>query len=231
MSKPQYPGAQNLMKVYRACHPEDRADAMNSYFRYRDICQAIATNHEAELHTVAAVFSALSPNNDYIGNIKDAISVMAFSKGRIRTPKVHTYRQNLRKALKIASTELHPNDAFQALKTKNFYRNIICPEDTGHVTVDGHMVNAFRGDRKGNVKGLRFNDREYEEIKDIIIGLAQALDIIPNQFQAICWVSWKAMNGRKYSQPEFFPLDLWLAGLSPAWRRQVGVFAKPDVAP
>lgn len=214
-------GKRNLHKVFDLCNLADKADAMNSYFRYRDICAEIAKNHNSTLKVVAAVFSALSPNNDYIGNVRDAISVMAFRCGRIDQPKVHTYRQNLNKALEIAFGRLDPMHAFPALKTKNFFRNILDPEDPEWVTIDGHMINAFRMDKKANVKGLKFNDKQYEEIKECVIELAMVEKLLPNQFQAICWVSWKAMNGRKYSrQTELMPMDAWLSGLSFAWRKE-----------
>lgn len=220
--------ADTLFQTYERCLPVDKAEAMQSYRRYHTIVKTIAERHGYTTMVGAAVFSALSPNNEYHQNIRDLETLLVNERaGRgIDDFSVTTYGQNKRKAWRIAKGEL-PSVEIVALKTWNFYNNVHTPDDPSYVTVDGHMYWCWQG-IAGTVKGLRGQKRTttglrgtpsltktlYSEIAGDIRGLARALGVIPCQLQAILWVTWKRIHQRAISnQATFFPKDFEVAGI------------------
>lgn len=218
--------AETLYRTYEKSLPDERAEAMISYERYRLICQTIAERHGYSLEIACGVFSALSPNNEYHGNIRDLEAVLVNERaGRsLDDFRVATYGNNKRKAWRIAKGQ-PVRDAITALKTWNFFNNVFDPSNPDYVTVDGHMYWCWTG-KAGTVKGLRGSDRSatglrgtptlgkslYGEISGDIKGLALALGIIPCQLQAILWVTWKRLHRRAYDfQTTFFPKDFEVA--------------------
>jgi hypothetical protein len=220
--------ANNLYAVYEQCTPQDRADAINSYFRYQEIMRAVSKRFDVSLATACGVFSALSPNNDYDGNVRDLVATLDAARRGLALEdfRVATYGNNKRKAYRIAQGA-SPEDEIVALKTRNFYHNILDPNDPNYVTIDGHMYWAWMG-RRGSVTGRRKHGIGskvkgeganvsvgiYREIAGDTIGLSRALQLIPNQLQAIIWVTWKRIHNKKYAaQTEFFPSDHVAAGI------------------
>jgi hypothetical protein len=226
--------AETLYRTYEKSDPVERVEAMQSYERYRKICGAIAERHGFSLEIACGVFSALSPNNEYHGNIRDLETVLVNERAGNGPDsyRVATYGNNKRKASEIArGTPVA--ECIRALKTWNFFNNVYDPSDPNYVTVDGHMYWCWRG-HAGTVKGLRGQSRTttglrgtptlgralYGEIAGDIKGLALALGIVPCQLQAILWVTWKRLHKRAYDfQTTFFPKDFEVAGLIDLGRR------------
>jgi hypothetical protein len=61
----------NLKRVLDQATPADQKAAMDSFFKYNRLMAAVAAKHGYTTRIGAAVFSALSPNNDYHGNLRD----------------------------------------------------------------------------------------------------------------------------------------------------------------
>lgn len=221
--------AENLMRVFSQSIPSERSIAMDSYFHYHRLTRSIALETGFTVEQACGVFSALSPNNDYIGNLKDCrrLLKMKAAGAALDDFKVTTYGNNKRKAWSIAGGT-SVSEAIKAPKTWNFFNNLATPESDKFVTIDGHMYWAWVG-RAGNVTGDRktgigakvkpgagakVTSRTYKEIASDCRALAKALGILPNQFQAVCWVTWKRMHNKKHSaQTEFFPSDEVAAGV------------------
>lgn len=239
--------AETLYRTYEKSLPDERAEAMESYERYRLICHTIGDRHGYSLETACGVFSALSPNNEYHGNIRDLETILVNERaGRdMHDFTVATYGHNKRKAWAIASGQ-SPRDAIKALKTWNFFNNVLTPSDPSFVTVDGHMYWCWRG-RPGTVKGIRgpkgsstglrgtpsLGKTLYGEIAGDITGLAFALGIIPCQLQAILWTTWKRIHRRAHDfQKTFFPKDFEVAGIINLGRRPKKTsIPRPEKAP
>ena len=219
--------ASSLMHVYEQAIEPERYDAIMSYFRYHALLRAIAERHSYPVEIAIAVFSILSPNNNYLQNLRDTETLLVNeSRGSaVGDFKVFTYNQNKNKAWAVAQRSLKPHDAFTSLKTWNFYNNILFPDSEDFVTVDGHMFWAWRG-VPGSVKAWRKSQHRtrrnaifvstdtYIEIAEDIAGLARAVGLLPNQFQAILWITWKRIHAKHYVyQPDFFPKDYEAAGL------------------
>lgn len=199
----------NLKKILDAAAPYDVEAGIDSYRKYHRIMVKLA-NHCKTTPTIAcAVFAALSPNNDYYGNLRDANKLLcaARDKKSLSDFTVSTYGQNKRKAWWIAHGA-DPLLHIVAYKTRNFFMNITDPEDRKPVTIDGHMLNVWRGKRE-NLVGIHFPPKLYEVVADGVRSVAAERDMVPCQVQAIIWLAWRRLHGIQSTHQ----LEMWDAEL------------------
>lgn len=204
----------NLKRIFDQATPHDFDSGLDAFPKYNRIMVKLAEHCETTPRVAAAVFSALSPNNDYHGNLRDAYTLLkAAQHGKTLTEfSVSTYGQNKRKAWRIAHGE-DPLDLIIAKKTRSFFLNVYDPTDPGPVTVDGHMVNVWRCKRE-NLAGLQFPKSLYDVVADGVRALAQEHGLVPCQVQAIVWMTWRRLHGiRSPAQMEFWDADLIAARL------------------
>ena len=212
---------EQFQKVYDQASDKDKEVAIESYYKYRRICAAVARKHGFQARVGAAVFAALSPNNDYWGNLRDTHNLLAAAAAgkKLEDFSVSTYGNNKRKAWAIAHGE-DPDVLIVALKTKNFFHNIDEPDDPNWVTIDGHMYNIFHGVRRP-IQSKNNKDRvvkvgvwDYVEIATAVKHFAYDYDLIPCQMQGILWQTWRRIHGiRTPAQQELWDRDYHAAGL------------------
>jgi hypothetical protein len=77
----------------------------------------------------------------------------------------------------------------KALKTYSFYRNILNPAEADHTTIDRHAWKAYS--RRATGGSIRLNVTRYRKAKAAYEKFAKSLDILPNQAQAIIWLSYR----------------------------------------
>jgi len=187
-----------------------------SWHRYHYILKHVAKTYGVSLTQAAGTFSALSPNNDYLGNIRDTVTVLrAVRNGHaLETVTVSTYHSNKRKAWRLAQGE-DPLSLLRGQKTRNFYLNLIDPLDPVPVTIDGHIYNAWTGERRSLVSAAtRFKPSLYEAIAQDVRLLAQERQVLPNVIQAVIWFTWKRLHRIKYEeQLALWDRDFFAAGL------------------
>ncbi len=198
----------NLDRVLDAAHPADVVAGKAAYATYNHITQQMAKQTGATATVAAAVFAALSPNNDYHGNLRDATKLLTMAKAgaTIDSFKVSTYGNNKRKAWAIAQGT-PPLDLIIANKTRNFFINVNWPNNQHAVTIDGHMTNVWRGKRERLVGLRNLTDKGYEEIAQGFRDLARERNLIPNQVQATVWLAWRRLHGILSTHQ----LELWNA--------------------
>ena len=178
----------------------------SAYPKYNRIMCRIADRCQTTPRTASAVFAALSPNNDYHGNLRDTNTVLLASKNMMFSEqfKVSTYGNNKRKALSIAYGA-EPLNEIRAKKTRNFFKNVYNPADKEPVTVDGHMINIWQGWRQ-NLVGLISSPALYDTIADGVRDLAGTVGMIPCELQAVLWITWRRrLHGIQTSQQ----LEMW----------------------
>ena len=189
----------NLKRILDRALAADLPAAMDAYAKYHRMLAALAAKHGFSPRTGAAVFAALSPNNDYHGNLRDAHNLMAAaSAGRaIDDFGVSTYGPNKRKAWDIVHGA-DPLELIVALKTRSFFLNIVDPLDPVPVTIDGHMVNLWRG-RRESLVGLRHSRALYPVVADGVErpGSGLRLCALPD---AKCFVAHMAAHTRHPDQ-------------------------------
>lgn len=196
---------ENLRNVMQRATRHEVKVALESYPKYNLLATEMAAKHSLSARIGAAVFAALSPNNDYLGNLRDAERLLAAASAgdSIDSFKVSTYGHNKRKAWAVANGA-EPLDLIVANKTRSFFLNVNDPRDPVPVTVDGHMINIYRNQRV-NLVGLRAPKSIYAEIADAVRCLAAETGYIPCEIQAIVWQKWRNMHQIK-STPQ---MEMW----------------------
>lgn len=204
----------NLKRTLDRATSFDIEAGLASFRRYHRIVSLIAARTGHTPRIGAAVFAALSPNNDYHGNLRDAHALLAAaSRGDpLDSFGVSTYGPNKRKAWAIAHGE-DPLALIVAKKTRSFFLNIDNPDDPVPVTIDGHMYNIWRCQRE-NLVGLRWRVKNYDQIADDVRVLAQECKMVPCQMQGVLWITWRRIHRIKTSdQLTFWDEDLAAARL------------------
>lgn len=204
----------NLRRVAAQALPHERESALASYFKYQRLVSAIAAKHGFSPRVGAAVFAALSPNNDYHGNLRDCNTLLrAAAEGRaLESFGVSTYGPNKRKAWDIAQGA-DPFELIVAKKTRNFFMNVDDPLNPEPVTVDGHLFNCWRAERVKLV-GLKHNAKQYDEVAEGVRRLAAEEGLVPCQMQGVLWITHRRIHRILTSgQREFWDPDYLAARL------------------
>lgn len=200
--------------------PHDMRLGAGAFERYNQILKMLAASTDHSIEATCGVFSALSPNNAYLGNMRDAASMLrAHRDGRaIDSFKVNTYGANKRKAWAIAAGA-DPLAEITADKTRNFYLNLLDPNDPHPVTIDGHMFNIWNGSKKplksrDPLKRIeRIAGRLYRNVADDLRKVARKRGMIANQVQGVLWITWRRLNNVIVHQECLWDLDIEKAGL------------------
>lgn len=209
----------NLQAWYEKADADDVSEGMAAYSRYHDVMRMLGDHYGYPIERVVAVFSALSPNSDYVGNLRSTASVLRGINMGARADAIRTsgYNHCRDRAYTYATGERDFMDHAKGLKTRAFYRNLVDPTDWYPVTIDGHMVHAY-DNSDGTMKDVQLPTRRYHVIADDTRRLADRLGMIPHQLQAIIWFCRKRSKGIIYDpQLDMFGdnTDKWKTVLTP----------------
>jgi len=206
-------GADNLKWFYSQADDTDRQEGKLAYFRYNSVMYMLSNFYDMPLSRVTAAFCHLSPNNDYIGNLRSLVSVLEGMRKGVADEDIIISTYNHCKDRAISSLRGDPFETkTRGLKILSFYHNILNPLDPNYVTVDGHMIAAYRDEPDANMKESIVGRREYREIANEFFKMAAEMDLIPNQLQATIWFTRKRIYNIKYNaNPDMFnePGDKW----------------------
>ncbi len=192
----------NILSVYIRANEYDRAEGLHWYSNAQDSAQSIADKLGVSLTQSIGVISAMSPGLNWGLNVLQAEELItAYVKGLRGNdlPKLGTYgRRNIVKACRILDGE-KPLDVLGGDKVRSFYQNILDPQGLDSVTIDRHAKglairsNSSRG-ATAEVDAI-VTPAEYPYYRKHYIKLAERLGLVPNQLQAICWVTWRRLKG------------------------------------
>lgn len=209
----------NLESLFRCSDAFDRREGMQAYFRYHYVLRSFAEHYGVAVDRTIAAFAALSPNNDYKGNLRSLASVLeAIRDGApLDAVTVSTYRHCAERAWAFATGAKVFTIETKGLKTLAFYDNILKPWDNRKVTIDGHMVAAWRGERLTMKEAKVEGKAHYLEIQNGVIDLARRHGVLPSQMQATLWFARKRIERIKFDpQTDIFSLDdVWQTELTP----------------
>lgn len=210
----------NLYGLFEKADRADYEEGLLAYTRYHDVMVRVAQRYEMPLDVVVAAFVALSPNNDYTGNLRSLMSVLeGHRKGHtFDHVQVSTYRHAGARAWSYVQGTASFLDLARGPKIVNFYHNVLYPSDNRWVTVDGHMVAAWRGQNLTMKQAIPKGVKEYHDIAHAVKRMAFSLFLLPHQVQAIIWFVRKRTLNVKYD-----PQHSLFADRSDIWRtsRQV----------
>jgi hypothetical protein len=201
----------NILKILDQADAVDINEGRVAYFRYLEVCRQIADRYGYDLPLVVAVVAATSPNCDYRGNLRSALTIIDAHKNGIPFERitVSSYRQCGERAYSYLDG-VDFLGTVKGPKIRAFYTNIMYPLDPHPVTIDGHAINIWRGKR---IRLNQIKTFKYEAVAEDYREAARRVRLLPNQLQAITWFTWKRINKIIYNpQPNFFthkPDDFW----------------------
>lgn len=211
---------ENLAVVYAQADEIDRREGELAYARYRYLLDDLAHLYDFPLERVVAAFAALSPNSDYVGNLRSLVSVLRGMREGIERDRVtvSTYRHCRDRAWSYLDGSVDFLARVKGPKIRSFYRNIIDPHDRAPVTIDSHMVGIWMRARLV-MKDAAVSRRQYEVVADGVREFARVLGLIPNQLQATLWFARKRALRVKYDGQH----DLFNMSTDNVWRTLVRV--------
>lgn len=199
----------NIVKMYNKATKQEFLNGLDWYPDTHNMARDLEsdTHYQISTESIVGVIAALSPNNDWEKNKKDAISVLNHTlKGNydLDDIKVSTYDSNKDKAKKIINgsdieTTLKPNKN-SGMKTLNFFKCIM--GDTNAVCVDGHAFHIASNRVNPLDKVPSLSEKNYNIIANEyklatkLINKKYNLNLIPSQVQAITWVTYKRINNK-----------------------------------
>lgn len=205
---------ENILSVYAKVDRIDMEEGMQAYLRYHESLKYYARTYGILMPNVIGAFAALSPNNDYIGNLRSLVTLLQgmCSGARVDHCTVSTYKACRARAWRFLQGEDFLA-ATKGKKTRNFYLNILNPFDPDPITIDGHMACVWIGKRMTmrDVVRSRF---KYDLVASDFRKAADGLDLLPNQLQAMLWFTWKRINRVLYSGDQ---LDVFADNGSNHW--------------
>lgn len=168
------------------------------------VAQRISNEYQLNAECVAAVIAALSPNNKWERNIKDAENVVAaFMLGGVddaMNVKVCTYRKNLAKAVDILNSCHNDYESIlKGPKVIEFYHSILGSLDD--VCIDGHAYSVWFGERLTMKEIPSIGKKLRQQIKFDYIKATEFINatgteiFTPCEIQAITWVTHKRLHG------------------------------------
>lgn len=181
-----------LADLLAMANDQDRSDGLGAYCFYRKQMTAFAAHYGHRVSTVTSAFVALSPNSDYIGNLRSLTSVLEGIKNgmQVEAITVSTYKACRNRAHQYLTGQTDFLKTVRGPKILAFRDNILRPKTSRLVTVDGHMVAAYVGDPNMTMKDAAYwmkRRAQYVEISDAISALADQHGMAPCQMQAILW--------------------------------------------
>ena len=211
---------QNLLGLFDQADETDMREGKNAYENYNNVMNLFSRRYMVRVELVTAAFVALSPQNDYYGNLRSLASVLQgyATNADWERITVSTYNHCRDRALNYLSSNEEFVTEKRGRKILSFYHNILDPYDMRWVTIDGHMVNAFNGTNK-IMTDAKINLKEYATIAAAVQQLAQEKGLIPCQLQATLWFARKRLRNIKYNaQLELFGDrgDVWRSMVTPA---------------
>lgn len=189
----RFPDAEkNILDIYQQATAEEILGGTCWYQEAHDFAKFNADKFGLTLEVVAGILSALSPGTDWDRNKADALQVMANNTSH----KCGTYGKNVEKAFIILNMSKDENmeKKFPSDKTFNFYHNIINPATPKYVTIDRHALSIGLGFVRAEKS---ITTVEYRELAAAYTKVAKKLKVLPQQVQAVTWVTWRNSKGYK----------------------------------
>lgn len=137
-------------------------------------------------NVIAAVVAVLSPNNSWFANLAAADYILTNQTGEGSS----AYRANSAKALRMMDSWMV--DDVRGPKVTVFYESLHKPWKMGdHVVLDGHMLNIWRGHKRGIKNTKQPSTEERTQILRDFAQAAKDLDITAQNVQALTWYIWR----------------------------------------
>lgn len=204
----------NLARMFKRADAIDLHEGQLAYQRYHNVMVQLSQKFSIELEKVIAVFASTSPNNDYYGNLRSTVSVLAgiYHGVPLEQITISTYNHCRDRAYQYGTGQRDFLKENKGPKIFNFFQNLLDPNDNRYVTIDEHMSAIWQDKNLTMKEAIVRTKKEYNEIADAVKRLAFDAAMLPNQYQAVLWFTRKRLHNIK-SEMQFDLLvpkgDLW----------------------
>lgn len=185
---------QNLLRVYFEATTWERSRGMIYYDHQREKILQWTEELQLPVENKVGAFCVLTPNNSERTTYRDLYVCVDIVLGRRpENTGVGSWPVNKTKALRLLRGE-DPASVIGGRKVTAFYYNTLNPEDSSHVTIDGHLYGCWKGTRvlMRNVPYL--GKGVYEEISNDLRSAAAKVGIPAPKFQSTLWITWKRIH-------------------------------------
>lgn len=169
----------NIIATFNRATDDQKKRGADWYSTAHQVAELMA---EGDVQRGAGVIAALSPQKAWPLNVK--MARRAFDAGRADG---HV-QDALRKVAKILAGADPAEVLPMTLKTGNFYRTIMDPEDPDAVVIDRHAHDVAVGKRYGITDRGLHNKRRYATLAHAYREAARVLDVLPSTVQATTWL-------------------------------------------
>jgi hypothetical protein len=196
-----------ILGTYYLANEPERSAGRVWYSQAHRAALALSGPFACGVITSAGVIAALSPNNKWERNLRDAQTLFdrfkVLGADAASQVRVCTFDTNKAKALAILKLQSPTVDDVAAilngLKSTAFYRCIL--GDPQAVCVDGHAYSIWAGELITTTKTPKISARLYAQIADDYRAAARIVStpsqpVNPSELQAITWLTHKRLNGR-----------------------------------
>lgn len=206
----------NILDVLDAADAVDINEGRLAYFRYNEVLRNLASYYDVPFPDAVAAFAALSPNNDYLGNLRSTATLLKWFRSVPVDRIICTTYNGCRNRAATYLTGTSFLGTVKGKKIRAFYSNILNPLGSAAVTIDGHAVNVWRNHRVNLQKVAAKNFRwKYDVVAAEYVRVAEDVGLLPHQVQAITWFAWKRINKILYPGRQF---ELYRDASSDFWK-------------
>lgn len=211
----------NLRKMLLQADGIDWREGKLAYGRYREVLTSVALRYDIPLERAVAGFVALSPNSDYLGNLRSLVSVLEGIRDGVNVDQItiSTYNHCRDRAYEYLTGITDFWETTKGPKIRSFFRNIMDPDDPEWVTIDGHMVAAWLDKQLVMKDALLRGPQAYQTVAAGVRQLARETGLVTNQVQAIIWFTRKRVLKIRYSSE----MDLFAHADGDVWQTLVPI--------
>lgn len=169
----------NIIRAYNAATTDQQKRGREWYTTAHQLAELMA---EGDVQRGAGVIAALSPQKAWPLNM--AMARRTFEAGRA-TGHVQDALNKVAKIMAgVDPAEVLP----MSLKTGNFYRTIVDPDDPDAVVIDRHAHDVAVGQRYGIVDRGLHNKNRYATLAHAYREAARILGVLPSTVQSTTWL-------------------------------------------
>lgn len=178
------PTVENIISVYTNASSDAFREGMDWYDNARLFCASLSSDREL----ACGVTAAISANTSWTANM--TLARKAFSQGN---GDGMGFDDKVDKINRMFAGE-HPLDVLGGKKIRAFYATLMDEIDPVPV-IDRHAYDVTIQTRLGSKPRPLYRKGVYEVIADLYREAADAMFCLPQEIQAVTWVSWREVNG------------------------------------
>lgn len=197
----------NVTRYWDLVTQDDIEAGVEAYPSYLTMMKRISDHFNTGLVPTTEAFVALSPNNDYYGNLRSLVSLIVGYK--TNTPyTISTYKACGYRALSYLDGSVSFLDTVKGRKIRAFRHNILYQRESNEFVLDGHMIAIVLGKSLTmSEANLELRNHRYDDLCRPYRTLARRLKMPIHEVQATMWHCRKRSESIKFSTQKDFWRD------------------------